>query len=326
MSFFDITVTTEGATNNKLNLNALLSQQYTKHHLDKIITSLLSLRDGETTNMTEGEIGDLLAWSTPVLLQDSSLLRLCGTFNIIGDIKGNFKDLKKYFEHGGKPPYSKYLFLGNYVNIGKYGIEVVCLLLALKIRYPHHVYLLRGNHDSLSLTRIYGFYDQVKSRYAIMLWKKFTNVINCLPIAAILNRIIFCVHSGLSDELKTLDQIQDITRPTDVPDSGLLTDLLWSSPDNSITGFKEVDKGGSSAFGEDVIRNFLNQHGFELIVRGEQVVEHGYEFFNRHRDLVTIFSSSNYHGEFDNDGAMMLVDENSLCTFKVIKYNPSKKQ
>ena len=68
--------------------------------------------------------------------------------------------------------------------------------------------------------------------------------------------------------------------------------------------------------------DFLAKHGLELICRAHQVVEDGYEFFSSSdgsRKLVTIFSAPNYCGEFDNAGAMMVVNKDLLCSFKVLR-------
>lgn len=70
-----------------------------------------------------------------------------------------------------------------------------------------------------------------KRRYNIKLWKTFTDCFNCLPVAAIVDEKIFCCHGGLSPDLQSMEQIRRIMRPTDVPDQGLLCDLLWSDPD-----------------------------------------------------------------------------------------------
>lgn len=101
-----------------------------------------------------------------------------------------------------------------------------------------------------------------------------------------------------------------------IPDCGLLCDLLWSDPDKDITGWSENDRGVSFTFGPDVVSRFLQKHDMDLICRAHQVVEDGYEFFSK-RQLVTLFSAPNYCGEFDNAGAMMSVDESLLCSFQV---------
>ena len=230
----------------------------------------------------------------------------------------------RIFEYGGFPPESNYLFMGDYIDRGKQSIETVCLLLCYKIKYPENFFLLRGNHECAQINRIYGFYDECKRRYSIRLWRVFSDVFNCLPVAALIDEKIFCMHGGLSPELKNLDQIKNIMRPTDVPDTGLLCDLLWSDPERGIEAYGDNDRGVSFTFGENVVRKFNEKHDIDLICRAHQVVEDGYEFFQR-RQLVTLFSAPNYCGEFDNSGAMMSVDETLMCSFQILKPTDKRK-
>ena len=124
-------------------------------------------------------------------------------------------------------------------------------------------------------------------------------------------------------ELQSMEQIRKVIRPTDVPDTGLLCDLLWSDPDKTIKGWSENDRGVSFTFGPDIVTHFLKKHDLDLICRAHQVVEDGYEFFAK-RQLVTLFSAPNYCGEFDNAGAMMSVDESLMCSFQILK--PAEKK
>ena len=247
------------------------------------------------------------------------LLELEAPINICGDIHGPFYDMLRLFEYGGYPPESNYLFLGDYVDRGQQSIEAVCLLLAYKIKFPDNFFMTRGNHECASINRIYGFYDECKKRYSVKLWKIFTDCFNCLPVAALLDDRILCMHGGLSSELQNIEQIKNILRPSDVPEQGLLCDLLWSDPeDNPDGGFGINDRGVSITFGAKVVEDFLKKNDLDLICRAHQVVEEGYEFFAG-RSLVTVFSAPNYCGEFDNSGAMMKIDENLICSFQILK-------
>ena len=107
---------------------------------------------------------------------------------------------------------------------------------------------------------------------------------NCLPVAAIIDEKIFCVHGGLSPELTRLEQIRRLKRPTDVPDTGMLCDFLWSDPDKDISGWGENDRGVSFTFGPDVVAHFLKNHDFDLIVRAHQVL---------HSSFLSFFHQSN---------------------------------
>lgn len=122
----------------------------------------------------------------------------------------------RLFDYGGYPPEANYLFLGDYVDRGKQSIETICLLLAFKIKYPVNFFLLRGNHESASISRLYGFFDECKRRYNVKLWKTFTDCFNCMPVAAVVSDRVFAVHGGLSPRLHRLEQINQIQRPTNV--------------------------------------------------------------------------------------------------------------
>ena len=183
-------------------------------------------KPGKNVQLQENEIRGLCLKSREIFLSQPILLELEAPLKICGDIHGQYYDLLRLFEYGGFPPESNYLFLGDYVDRGKQSLETICLLLAYKIKYPEEFFLLRGNHECASINRIYGFYDECKRRYNIKLWKTFTDCFNCLPIAAIVDEKIFCCHGGLSPNLQSMEQIWQIMWPTDVPDQGLLCDLL----------------------------------------------------------------------------------------------------
>lgn len=293
--------------------------------LDGIISRLLELRGrpGKQVQLYEAEIRQLCVVSKGIFSRQPNLLELDAPIKICGDIHGQYSDLLRLFEYGGFPPRSNYLFLGDYVDRGKQGLETICLLLAYKIKYPENFFLLRGNHECASINRIYGFYDECKRRYNVRLWKVFTDCFNCLPVAALIDDKILCMHGGLSPDLYNLDQIRNLPRPCDVPDAGLLCDLLWSDPSKDIQGWGMNDRGVSYTFGADKVTEFLRKQDLDLICRAHQVVEDGYEFF-ANRQLVTIFSAPNYCGEFDNAGAMMTIDETLMCSFQILK--PSDKK
>jgi len=289
----------------------------TDFDVDGIIDRLLEVRGskpGKPVQLTENEIKELCYRSREIFINQPILLELEAPIKICGDVHGQYYDLLRLFEYGGFPPDSNYLFLGDYIDRGKMSLETVCLLLAYKIKYPENFFLLRGNHECASINRIYGFYDECKRRHTIKLWKIFTDCFNCLPIAALVDDKILCMHGGLSPELVKIDTIKNIVRPTDVPDTGLLCDLLWSDPDKEVNEWGENDRGVSFTFGEEIVNKFCQRNDIDLICRAHQVVEDGYEFFCK-RQLVTLFSAPNYCGEFDDSGAMMSVDDTLMCSF-----------
>ena len=289
--------------------------------VDAVLEKLLEVKGnkpGKLVNLNENDVRGLCLKAREVFISQPILLELEAPLKVCGDIHGQYYDLLRLFEYGGFPPESNYLFLGDYVDRGRQSLETICLLLAFKIKYPENFFLLRGNHESSTINRLYGFYEECKRRFSIKLWKTFTDCFNCLPVAAIIDEKIFCMHGGLSPELTSMEQIHRIYRPIEVPDTGLLCDLLWSDPDIEINGWEDNERGVSYIFGADVVSMFLKKHDFDLICRAHQVVEDGYEFFGK-RTLVTIFSAPNYCGEFDNSGVLMSVDDSLMCSFQVLK-------
>ena len=237
---------------------------------------------------------------------------------VVGDIHGQYTDLLRLFEVGGYPPDTNYLFLGDYVDRGKQSIETICLLMAYKLKNEVNFFLLRGNHECAQINRAYGFYDECKRRYNVKLWRLFVDLFNILPIGACIDDKILLVHGGISPELTSIGQFKGIKRPTDVPETGLLCDVLWSDPCSTSKEFDENERGVSYTFNEKALTNFLDKNDLDLLCRAHQVVEEGYEFFGD-RELVTVFSAPNYCGEFDNSGAMMTVNEDLRCSFQILK-------
>jgi len=241
------------------------------------------------------EIVAICQASREIFLSQPTLIELSPPVKIVGDVHGQYSDLIRLFEMCGFPPASNYLFLGDYVDRGKQSLETFLLLLCYKIKYPENFFLLRGNHECANVTRVYGFYDECKRRCNIKTWKTFVDVFNCLPIAAIVASKIFCVHGGLSASLQTMEDIKALQRPTDVPDYGLLNDLLWSDPSDTALDWEDNERGVSFCFGKAIINEFLVRYDMDLICRAHMVVEDGYEFWND-RTLVTVFSAPNYCG------------------------------
>ena len=267
--------------------------------------------------LKNSEIQLICSTAREVFLSQPSLLELSPPVKVVGDVHGQYGDLIRIFTKCGFPPSTNYLFLGDYVDRGKQSLETILLLLCYKIKYPENFFLLRGNHECANVTRVYGFYDECKRRCNIKTWKLFIDTFNTLPIAAIVAGKIFCVHGGLSPVLNSMDEIRNIARPTDVPDFGLLNDLLWSDPADTLNEWEDNERGVSYVFSKSAINKFLSKFGFDLVCRAHMVVEDGYEFFND-RTLVTVFSAPNYCGEFDNWGAVMSVSEELLCSFELL--------
>ena len=271
----------------------------------------------KNNQLTQEEIKFLCTKSLDIFMEEPVLLEISAPVNICGDTHGQYNDLLRLFEFGGRPPKTNYLFLGDYVDRGKNSVETMGLLLAYKIKYPNNIFLLRGNHESEIINHVYGFYDECRRRYNLKVYKLFSDCFNWLPISAIVDDKILCMHGGISPDLTSLDKIRKIVRPTEVPDKGLLCDLLWSDPDKNVDGWGSNERGVSVTFNENIVNKIVDDLDIDLICRAHQVVENGYEFF-ADKKLVTVFSAPNYCNQFDNAGGMMLVDENLICGFKIL--------
>lgn len=168
---------------------------------DAIIDKCLEARGakaGKLVQVAEGQLKALRQSTRDVFSGQNALLELEAPLKICGDIHGQYHDLLRLFEYGGFPPESNYLFLGDYVDRGKQSLETVTLLFAYKSKYPANLFLLRGNHECSSITRIYGFYDECKRRYNIKLWKTFCDAFNCMAVCALIDDKIICMHGGMS--------------------------------------------------------------------------------------------------------------------------------
>ncbi|KAM3197446.1 hypothetical protein ACQJBY_072858 [Aegilops geniculata] len=279
------------------------------------------------------EIRHLCAAAKELLLKQPTLLELSAPINICGDIHGQYADLLRLFREIGAPSAAnRYLFLGDYVDRGTQSIETICLLLAYKLKYPDAFFLLRGNHECAAVNKLYGFYSEctTRARRIIRLWEEVNAVFDCLPLAALVGREggrgskdkkkILCVHGGLSPELKSPDQIRQIKRPlADVPDSGLVCDLLWSDPaaDGDDWGWGDPRRSTSFTFGADVVEEFCERHGLAMVCRAHEMKEGGYDQGFAGGKLVTVFSAPNYCGKCGNDGAVMTVAADLACSFRV---------
>jgi serine/threonine-protein phosphatase PP1 catalytic subunit len=294
--------------------------------IDDIIDRLLDVRGsrpGKMVNLKESEIKGICVQAREIFMDQPALLELSSPIKVVGDTHGQFFDMLRIFEYGGFPPESNYLFLGDYVDRGQQSLETICLLLAFKIKYPENFFLLRGNHESSQINRVYGFYDECKRRHSVKLWKVFWDCFNCLPVAALIEDRILCMHGGLSPDLKHFDQIRKLYRPSEVPDTGLMCDLLWSDPEHGAKGWPMNERGVSFVFGEKVVDEMCELLDIDLICRAHQVVEDGYEFFHK-RKVVTIFSAPNYWNEFDNSAGIMSIADDLTWSFKILQ--PAEKK
>ena len=282
---------------------------------------------GQRIDIKETDCKAICIIAKKIFSSEMTLLEILAPTKICGDLHGQWYDLMRIFQFCGQPATSRYLFLGDYVDRGTCSLETVCLLFAYKIKYPNRVYLLRGNHESAVINKVYGFYGEIMERFnSDFVYQLFNKVFDYLPIAAIVDGTIFCCHGGLSpallnDNVKDLrKELKSIKRPLEIPSEGMICDLLWSDPIDSEdenenghaggllqNGWALNSRGCSFVFGAEIVKIFLAKFKLELIVRAHQVVPDGYEFFCQ-RGLVTLFSVANYCGTFDNAAAVLIIE------------------
>jgi serine/threonine-protein phosphatase PP1 catalytic subunit len=282
-------------------------------------SSKARLKVGNAVSVHYAQAVSVIDAATALFKLDAMKVEVKAPTCVIGDLHGQFEDLVSMLVNGGMPPDTSYVFLGDYVDRGRRSLDTILLLFSLKVLFPSHITLLRGNHEEASICRVYGFYDECKRTFNTKLWKKFCTAFDWLPIAAVVDDAVLCIHGGISPQLHNLKLVNKIARPCQVPQDGILCDLLWSDPETSIDMWQpNEDRGISFQFGTKALRVFMQQNDLQLVVRAHQVVQDGYEFFGD-RSLVTVFSARNYGGEFDNDGAMLRIDAALKCSFFIRK-------
>ncbi|ELP86026.1 serine/threonine protein phosphatase PP-X isozyme, putative [Entamoeba invadens IP1] len=274
------------------------------------------LRRGEL--LPDHTILELCFFSKSLLSREPNVLTLKSPVTVCGNIQGQFHDLLNIFSLGGFPPSTQYLFLGNYVGKGIYNVEVVSLLLLFKLKYPDKIHLIRGNFDTMMLSQLYGFYDECIRKYGSpRVWTLFTDVFNYLPVTAVINETMFCVHAGISQHLRTIDQISFcISRNCEITSESLMADLVWSDPNENIEYIASNNKGAGHYFGEKLVDIFCHVNNLNIITRAHQIQMEGFQFvFNK--KVVTLWSAPNYGGRCGNLAAIMKVDEHTNKDFIV---------
>eukprot|EP00892_Ulva_mutabilis_P009774 jgi/Ulvmu1/7169/UM034_0077.1 len=273
--------------------------------------------------ISESDVKVLCHLALDVLVEESNVQQVSAPVTVCGDIHGQFFDMKELFEVGGDCPSTNYLFMGDFVDRGFYSVETFLLLLALKVKHPDRITLIRGNHESRQITQVYGFYDECLRKYgSVNVWRYCTDIFDYLSLSAVINGSVFAVHGGLSPNIETLDNIRLLDRKKEVPHDGPMCDLLWSDPDE-IEGWNISPRGAGFLFGGDVCSSFNQANRISLIARAHQLVMEGYKWmFNE--QLVTVWSAPNYCYRCGNVAAILEFDENLTRSFKVFEAAPNE--
>ncbi len=269
-----------------------------------------------------------------VLQTQKNVVAVRTPVKIFGSLFGNFVDLMRLFD-SWKAPSSDiesfaYVFLGNYVDRGLRGLETVCLLMALKVKYPDQIHLLRGCHEDRTVNAVYGFGDECSKRLKEdikdpeSVFQTVNNAFAWLPLAVTIEDKILCVHAGIGPHFSKLDDLLRLPRPVEpaVPGNEALLDAVWNDPAevDSDPGFKKHPRrlvDGAMTYGEDKVRQFLEQNRLELIVRGHEVATQGFDSSAGGR-VLTVVSCTDYCGKFNNPACMLVVQKTFEVTPKLV--------
>ncbi|CAK80679.1 unnamed protein product (macronuclear) [Paramecium tetraurelia] len=269
-----------------------------------------------------------------LLKNEGNVIYLQDPLTVVGDIHGQYYDLLKLLEPkvGGNPETTKYLFLGDFVDRGSYSIEVIILLYAIKLNYPNTVYFLRGNHECRQLTAFFNFKEECLYKYDQETYDMLMDSFDLFPLACIINSKFIAIHGGISPDLKSLEDIKRLDRYHEPPRSGLLCDLLWSDPVDQDQGNMDGQwkgnevRGCSWFFGNEAASKFLQKNNLISIIRAHEAQLDGYKMHRWHggKDfpvVITIFSAPNYCDVYNNKGAVIKFENNTL-NIQQFQYTP----
>ena len=312
----------------------------------KEIQSLLKTKG--IPHFEQNTLFDICKLAISVLSQQPTLIRVEADewtpVVVIGDLHGSIVDILRLFATYGLPPDTKYVFLGDYVDRGEFSIDVMTLLLSAKCVYPDHIIMLRGNHEFKNVCSSYGFRDELLDMgYQPDLFNTFIDVFAYLPLAAVVNNSIFCVHGGISSNINCLSDIENIQRPIydftnheedvytyrkplqridqrnyqQIYQNKLIEDILWSDPSKcGACEFIPSARNHGCLFGSSAVNNFYEKTGLNVIIRGHSFVKEGFVLYE-HSNLISVFSSSNYD-QLPNYCGVIVIDQDSNITPEVL--------
>ena len=278
-------------------------------------------------------ISNLITEALNQLKASSPLIKLRSPVKIFGSINGQYNDLMRYFSLFGRPSELKgdiescdYLFLGNFTNRGAFSLETVCLLLALKIKYNGHFHLLRGNQEDIEISKLYGLADECKEKLKEdinqpnSIFQQLCDLFEYLPLAAVINNQIFCAHSGISKNGLYLKEIQRLTFPIKIKSCQIAKDLLWNTPNiYENTNFNKLFpiEYKPEQFNANSLDTLFNNNKLKLMIRSHDVCQKGIGncFGDR---IITIFSSTNYCGVYQNAGAIIFIKKSYEIQPKIL--------
>ncbi|TGC09354.1 metallophosphoesterase [Methanolobus halotolerans] len=216
---------------------------------------------------------------------------------LIGDIHGNLKALEFLLKIRQSLACDTAVLLGDYVDRGTDSISVLSELLKLKIAEPENIILLKGNHETWEMNIRYGFYQEIDLNEELL--ASTSKVFNELPVAAVINSDVFCVHGGIPGPVN----LSDISKEESF-------EYLWNDPSPEY-GMTSSTRGiHPKCFGKDVLFDFLQKNGLSLMVRGHSALKNGYKWWFKGK-LLSLFSTPDYCG-CHNNGAFATFENGNI--------------
>lgn len=303
------------------------SEQLSREDIKEILYQLIYSRLAKSRKIgdliTSSQVKKLLDFVKPIFESENLMIELSPPLYIVGDIHGNVDDLLRIFELKKYPPYSKYLFLGDYIDRGKYGFEVVMILFSLKALYPERIFLIRGNHEVQETSSYYGFYDEIQGKYSGLMFYYFHSVFNCLPLICIISEKILCVHGGLSPDMPPLNCFKSMEKPKDLVTDSVLKDIIWSDPGEGDFDFRNNTRGCGYIYSSSSLDKYLKENNLEILIRSHEMCQNGFKFpYKDNNSCLTVFSSTNYCDR-NNSGAV--IEVSTKLELDVTVYEPLTK-
>lgn len=278
-----------------------------------------TLEKGE--KICESNVIKLLTTISQQLFLESNILLLNSPIVVVGDIHGQLDDLLYMFEIAEDKKDQRYIFMGDYVDRGYHSLNTFLLLVAKKLLYPGMYSLLRGNHETRNVSHLYGFYNECLVLYGNSgVWTLCNEVFDLLPMAAIIDGNVLCVHGGLSPNLPLLEMINSNYRRGELQTDTPLSDLCWSDPSEEINRWLKNTRGAGFMFGEEQTKEFLRNNDLQLVIRSHQLAMEGYRWFFENR-LVIVWSAPNYSYRSKNKASIMKYGFDGSDPCKLMTYD-----
>jgi diadenosine tetraphosphatase ApaH/serine/threonine PP2A family protein phosphatase len=247
--------------------------------------------------------------SMEVFIKESNVIEIQSPVTVVGDIHGQLFDLFQMFKATAPNGLEnkKYLFLGDYVDRGRYSLITFAYLAALKLKYPDNFYFIRGNHESRMVNQMNGFYNECMALYGHAgVWNLVNSCFDTLPIAALVDNEYFCVHGGLSPKVALIESLSLVYRFQEIPTHGPISDVIWGMPED-VDNWHENQRGSGYLFGKKQVETFCQNNELKMIVRTHQMIPEGYkwQFDNK---LCTVWSAPNYMNIGNKASVMNIVN------------------